>query len=593
MSDIEEIKSRLNIADIIGRRIPLKKAGRNFKALCPFHSEKTPSFIVSPERQIFHCFGCGAGGSIFDFVMAYDRVDFAEALQDLADLAGVKLTPRTFAAPQDKLKQRLLEVNHLASEFYHYLLTQHQLGHACRAYLKGRGISDKSVKTFALGYSPNSWDGLLKFLRKKGYEEELMEKAGLVVRGPGGSFYDLFRGRVMFTLKNHRGDIVGFSGRILDEEVHPEQSRGAKYINSPETPVYVKSNILYGLDVTRSNIQKENEAVVVEGEFDVISSFQAGIGNVVAIKGSALTEGHVRLLRRYTEKLTLALDSDVAGDAAARRGIEIADSVGLDIKVAVLSQGKDPDEAARENPGLLKKTLKEAVPVYDYFIASAVARYGTTTAFGKKKIGEELLPVLTKIENPIVQGHYVKKLARTLEVEEETIAEGLRRVSRALLRHPREEVTLPKEESPVSRQEKLETYLLALILQGHRHQEWLAQLKDKVQFSDFSLRAVAQILSRLEEFLAKNKAAFSAKDFADTLPKELAAIFDHAYLWDTSPFIEDEDEVYRQWQKALWELQRLLLRRQIKSLTERADQEERQKELKELTDKLKSLEKSS
>ncbi|MEK7587577.1 MAG: DNA primase [Patescibacteria group bacterium] len=384
------------------------------------HSYVTSGFAVA---------NCGKGGDIFTFVMEYDHVDFPEALDELASQAGVTLTRTIADTPQAKTKEKILEVNHLASEFYHYLLTKHALGEHAREYLKNREVSDKSIKTFTLGYSPNSWDGLLKFLKKKGYEEELLEQAGLVIRrqrvnaSERQGYYDRFRGRVMFTLKDHRGHVVGFAGRVLNPD-----EKEAKYINTPETPVYIKGNVLYGLDVTKAAIQKENEAVVMEGELDVISSFQAGIGNVVAIKGSALTEGHVHLLRRFSESVTFALDSDLAGDAAARRGIELADKAGLDLKVVILPSGKDPDEAARESPALLKKAVKDAIPVYDYFLSSALKRHDAATAFGKKKISAELLPIFAGIDNAIVQGHYVKKLAKLLDTNEETLSDGMRKI---------------------------------------------------------------------------------------------------------------------------------------------------------------------
>lgn len=405
MSDIDEVKSRLNIIDVVGQRVKLKRVGKNFKGLCPFHTEKTPSFIVSPDRQSWHCFGCGKGGSVIDFVMEYEHLEFSEALEELADRVGVKLERHDSDTPEAKRKRQLFEVNHLASEYYHYLLTKHALGARGRDYLKERGVSDKAITTFTLGYSPNSWDALHSYLRKKGYDDRILNEAGLVIASQKGG-YDRFRGRVMFTLKDHRGNVVGFSGRLLDPE-----AKEAKYINTSETPVYSKSNVLYGLDITKGAIQKANEAVIMEGEFDVISSFQEGITNVVAIKGSALTEGHIHLLRRYAEQLTFALDSDIAGDAASRRGIELAEKAGLHLKVVKLPIGKDPHDALRENPVLVKKAILQALPVYDYLIDSAKERFDTASAWGKKKAAEELVPFFSRIENAIVQAHYVKKLA--------------------------------------------------------------------------------------------------------------------------------------------------------------------------------------
>lgn len=599
MSDVDEIKSRLNIVDIVSERVPLKKAGRNLKALCPFHNEKTPSFIVSPERQTFHCFGCGKGGSVIDFVMEYDHVDFLEALETLAEKAGVKLEHRPTDTPQAKLKEKLYQVNHLASEFYHYLLTKHRLGETARMYLKGRGVSDKSVATFTLGYSPNSWDGLLRFLRKKGYDEQLLETAGLVLRSGEGreksqTYYDRFRGRVMFTLKDHRGNVVGFAGRVLDPSV-----KEAKYINTSETPVYVKSNVLYGLDVTKAAIQKEQEAIVMEGELDVISSFQAGIGNVVAIKGSAITEGHVHLLRRFSERLIFALDSDMAGDAAARRGIEIADRAGFDMRVAAIPEGKDPDEAARSHPAALKKALKEALPIYDYFLSSVTTRFDKATAFGKKKISEELLPIIAKIENPIVQGHYVRKLADTLSVNEETVTDGLRRSQQAI----RSGMAIKEKTTPdqpgTRRDQKLELYILALLLQG-KTAELFEDLAETIRPVDFEEMAVRRILEALATYAGRHK-IFLVKDFADRLPHELLPTFDEAFLWDISDFAEDENRFIREWNFAVRELRRLVLKRTIARLTQKLRDKEHsekerdslQEELKDLTHSLQALEKAS
>lgn len=597
MSDVEEIKSRLNIVDIVGKRVALKKAGRNFKGLCPFHNEKTPSFIVSPDRQTFHCFGCAKGGDIFTFVMEYDHVDFSEAVEELASQAGVTLTRIMADTPQGKIKDKILEVNHLASEYYHYILTKHALGEHARQYLKNRDISEKSVKTFTLGYSPNSWDGLLRFLKKKGYEEELLESAGLVIRRQRVSaavhqgWYDRFRGRVMFTLKDHRGHVIGFAGRVLEPD-----EKEAKYINTPETPVYIKGNALYGLDVTKVAIQKENEAVVMEGELDVISSFQAGIGNVVAIKGSALTEGHVHLIRRFAEGVTFALDSDLAGDAAARRGIEIADKAGLDLKVVILPLGKDPDEAARESPALLKKAVKDAIPVYDYFFSSSLKRNDPATAFGKKKISVELLPVFAKIDNTIVQGHYVKKLAKLLETSEETLMDAMRKMTKS------SGFSGGVEERPdtgvKTRQDKLEVYLLALILQG-KAQELLPEFTSHINISDISQPAVATILTHLSDFLKTH--IFEISAFAQALPKELLPTLDEAFLWDIGDITEHVDRMAHEWTEAIRSLELAVTVAKILEIgrklqkSDLSDEETKNlhDELRVWTDRRKRLEKSA
>lgn len=600
MTDAELVKSKLNIVDIIGERVTVKKTGRNFKALCPFHTEKTPSFIISPDRQVYHCFGCGKGGSAIDFVMEYEHVDFLEALETLADRAGVTLTKRTSDSPEYAVKQKLFDLNRLVSEYYHYILTKHDLGQRALSYLKNRGISTKSITTFVLGYSPNNWEALLRFLRKKKYDEGLIEQSGLAVRGSRG-LYDRFRGRIMFTLKDHRGNVVGFAGRVLDPAV-----KDAKYINTPETAVYNKSTILYGLDVTKDAITKANEAIVMEGEIDVISSFQAGISNVVAIKGSALTDGHVSLLKRFTERLIFALDSDVAGDAAARRGIDIAEHAGLDMKVADMPVGKDPDEAVRENPAGLKKACKQAVPVYDYFIASAVKRFDAASSFGKRKISDEILPILSRIENSIVQGHYIKKLSKALDVTEETVVEGIRSVKSPLVgtlsRKEKEEGKAQERTS----HEQLEVYILGLVLQG-KTKDLMKEFFEYVPLADLRHTSVRRIFEYLSSY-CEGHPAFDIQQFAHEAPKELHPTLDEAYLWDISALLADEEKFTREWIKIFKELRKGILRNKIRVITDkiralgtewekkdaRANKEEGnlQKQLVELTKDLKVLEKS-
>jgi DNA primase len=420
MTELEQIKERVSVVDLISESVTLKKAGRNFKGLCPFHNERTPSFVVSPERNIWHCFGCGKGGDIFTFLMELEHLEFSEALKILAERAGVKLESRMPSTPQSQLKDRLIEIHHLAEEFYHFILTKHVLGERARLYLKERGVTDAVLATFKLGFAPSSWDNLARFLLKKGYTQKELELSGVVIRGNHG-IYDRFRARIMFPLKDHRGITIAFSGRVLSPT-----EKEAKYINSPETPLYIKGNTFFGLSVTKEAIRKAGSAIVVEGEFDVISSFQVGVAHVVAVKGSALTEAQIRLIKRFTDKILLALDRDVAGDSAARRGIEIADRAGLEVRVIEVPTGKDPDEAARSSPGLWKKAVGESQPYFDFLIASAFERFKNGDVYSKKKIGDELLPVLTRMENTIVQAHYVKVLAVQLSLSEVKIIEALK-----------------------------------------------------------------------------------------------------------------------------------------------------------------------
>ena len=431
------------------------------------------------------------------------------------------------------------------------------------------------------------------FLRKKGYDDTILETAGLVIRGSRG-FYDRFRGRVIFTLKDHRGNVVGFSGRVLDPA-----AKEAKYINTSETPVYVKGRVLYALDVTKDAIQKANEAILMEGELDVISSFQEGISNVVAIKGSAVTEDHARLLRRFAERLVFALDSDLAGDAAARRGIEIAERIGFDMRVARMPSGKDPDEAARENSVQLKKALKDAEPMYDYFWFSALSRFDGASSFGKRKISDEFLPVLLKIDNPIVQGHYIRKLAVSLGLSEETIQDGLTKHRASLGAPLRDKLPRDTEKQTLTRLEKAEVYLAALILQG-KTKELLATYVEAIPISDLAYLPVRRIMEYLERFM-KEHGTFSARDFAESLPGELSPTFDEAFLWDISDFLEDKERFVREWDKAVREVKRAHIRFETEEISRRLrdahvtsdEHDALQQKLKAFTEQLATLEKSA
>lgn len=578
MDELDQIRSKINIVDFINEYVPLKKAGRNFRANCPFHSEKTPSFIVSPERQIWHCFGaCGEGGDIFRFLMKWDNLEFPEALRILAKRAGVPLKEYV-SSDASRLTEKLYQVNHLASEFYHYLLLHHPSGKRALDYVLGRGISKKSIELFKLGWAPNLWEGVSQFLvKKKGYKMADLDQAGLLVKTEKG-WYDRFRGRLIFTLKNHRGEVVGFAGRTLDP-----QTKEAKYINTPETPLYVKGNILYGLDLTREAIKKDNSVIIVEGEIDLIQVYQAGSQNVVAIKGSALTEGQVNLIKRYSENIALALDTDLAGDAAARRGIEIADQAGLNIRVVQLEQGKDPDECLRQGPKLWFTALKKAVPFYDFLIDSAFSRHENETAEGAKKIGQELLPALAKITNAIVRAHYVKKLAQRLAVAEEVILEEMAKAEKG-----REEKTLVgKPRGKTSREETIEEYLLGLVLQSPdpwQTMNYFTSLLDQDDSSKYFLTpALKKIFVSLKDFLTRQGKKFQIRDFVKIQPKELVETIDRLYLRDLGEILTKEQFLKLEVAKIAQEMKILTFKRKLKNLSQKIRQTQSEEEISQLT----------
>ncbi len=416
MSQIQQVKEATNIIEIITERVPLTRSGVNFRANCPFHSEKSPSFFVSEQLQRYRCFGCGASGDVIGFLEEYDRMTFAEALKYLAERVGITLQDFQRSSADDE-RDRLLEILNLSKEYFHYLLTEHSAGEKARAYLKQRHVSGQSVKIFQVGYAMPGWDGLVKYLHgKKKYSLVDIEKAGLAIQGKGGRYYDRFRDRVMFPLKNHRGQVLGFSGRTLSPD-----EKEAKYINSPETMLYHKSEMLFGLSELFQAIKQEKRVLVVEGEFDVISSAQAHVNAVVAIKGSALTEQQAKLLERYAEQVVLALDADEAGINATLKAIGVVAKHNLELRVIDFAAKertgqKDPDEIARETPKLWRELSSKTVSVYEFLLQAALRKYDPTTPEGKRQIIDFLSPVFGGIAHAVEQDFYLQKLSSALNV---------------------------------------------------------------------------------------------------------------------------------------------------------------------------------
>jgi len=568
MDQLEEIKSKVDIVELINSYVSLKKAGRNFRGLCPFHSEKTPSFMVSPERQIWHCFGgCNDGGDVFKFLMKVENLEFGEAVKELAKRAGVKLT-QFQPSEGEKNKQLLYEINHLAAEFYHYLLLNHPIGKKALAYILGRGIKKESLTLFKIGFAPDSWRSLKNYLViKKGYRTEDLEKAGLVSKSPNAGFFDRFRGRLMFPLKDHRGNVCGFAGRILEADV-----KEAKYVNTPETFIYHKSDLLFGLFEAKEEIKKKDQAILVEGELDMISSFQTGVKNVLAIKGTALTDNQVKLISRFTQKIILALDQDLAGDAAARRGIEIAENEGLMIRVADLEGGKDPDEIAQKNPGGWKEAIKKAQPVYDYLLDSVFKRFDGTTIEGKRKISQEMVLVLAKINNEIVRDHYVRELSARLKVSEEAVGKEINKIkiSQGSLEVTKATPQQAEADNDKPSREILEEYFLSLVFQsGH----WEALKKKKIT-DLFQTHRFLKILEILGDYLKSYKTNNSER-LAKMIGPELVETFNKFYLIDLGNLIEDEAK-YKQ---------------ELAKITSRLEKIDLVEKLTEISGKIKALEK--
>lgn len=577
---VEEVKKRIDIVDFIGSFITLKKAGRNFKALCPFHQEKTPSFIVSPDRQIWHCFGaCNEGGDLIKFLMKWENITFYEALKELAQKTGVTLKKISFEDKVWKKKERFINMNLLAAEFFSYILKNQKYGQKAFDYLKSRQIKEPTIKAFQLGYAPNSWDSLKNFLKKKKFTEEEMFENGLLVKNENGNYYDRFRGRLIFPIKDSRGLIVGFSGRILDND-----KKEAKYINSPETPIYHKRETLFGINLAKETIKKENNVYLVEGEFDVISPYQYGFTNFVAIKGTALTNEQLLLLKRYTDRITLMLDMDEAGIESTKRSIEEAERLEFDIRVVSLASGKDPDEAVRLDLKNFKKQIKKPIPVYDFLIDVAKKKYPEDTSFDKKKIADFVLPFIEKILNPIIRSYYVKKLATVLNVTQESIEMMLKIIKK---NKKQQEITKLKFSQKTTKQDReliLEKYLLSYIFQSDNPFLLAEQVFNFLNCDDFqqpSYKKIVEIF--LEEKNNKNK--LDLNQFISKLSQELRAVFDELYLFASV----EESLTNKDFKKLLTEIKKNSLKRQIKKLLEGDDNNK--EKLLELNKKLKEVEK--
>lgn len=420
---LDQIQDRCDIVELINSYIPLKRTGRNFKALCPFHHEKTPSFVVSPDKQIYHCFGCGAGGGVFNFLMKYERMEFMEAVKTLAQKCGVELPRRELGSPEKRSDtSKIYSANELAAHFYHQSLVKAEHGRGARNYLKRRAVKDEIVGSLKLGYAPQSWDGLLSHARTKGAHHGILKKAGLVLAGKEGRYYDRFRNRLIFPIFNIKGSVVGFGGRVLDESQ-------PKYINSPETEVYSKGRHLYGLNFAVEYLKDKDSCVIVEGYLDFLTPYQSGIRNIVASLGTALTPEQIRLLKRYTKNVTMIFDADQAGESAALRGLDLLVEEGLNVQIVSLPEGYDPDNFVREKGagGLLEK-IHQARNLFDYKLGLLLIKYDTATLEDKAKIAAEMLPTIARVPNAVLKSEYIKKLAESLKLKEDALWTELKKV---------------------------------------------------------------------------------------------------------------------------------------------------------------------
>ncbi|PIR57715.1 MAG: DNA primase [Parcubacteria group bacterium CG10_big_fil_rev_8_21_14_0_10_38_31] len=465
-SNVDQIKSRLSITDLVGSYIKLYKAGANFKAVCPFHNEKTPSFFVSPIRESWHCFGCNRGGDIFSFMMEIEGVDFSEALKILALRAGVELKRDD---PRERNEKDILtKVTESAVSFYQGKLKEED---NARAYLKERGLNDDSIKNFHIGFAPTGWRNLYDFLKSKNFSDTDMEKAGMVIKSPKG-YYDRFRSRIMFPIFGSMGQPVGFSGRIFGEESHSE-STGAKYINSPQTPLFDKSKILYGFDKAKNTIRQENTCVLVEGQMDLLMSQQTSITNTVATSGTALTEEHLKIIKRLADNLILSFDTDEAGLSASERAVGMALAMGFDVKIADIKE-KDPADLIKKSPEEWEEAIAKAKPFITFYLDKIISKFKDIKD-ARKEVEKKIIPLLSKIKSEIERSHYVSETAKAIRLPEEPVVAELKKLlknnkTEHFTSHPQissqNQVKIQK-----SRKQSIEDRLLGLILWQRKNTE--------------------------------------------------------------------------------------------------------------------------
>ncbi len=419
---IEEIRISNDIISVVGEYIQLKRKGKGFFGLCPFHSEKTPSFHVDPVKQLYYCFGCGNGGSVIQFVMGVENLDYIEAVKFLADKAGILLPEGEDEKYKEiaRKKKQILKINVEAARFFYEQIEDEKNSFA-REYLASRGIKIRTVRKFGIGYSLKDWDALYKHLKAKGYDDDILLESGLVLKNKSGGYYDRFRGRIIFPIFDLRGNVLGFGGRVLDNSE-------PKYMNSPETMVYNKRKHLYGLNFAKNSSHKR--IIVVEGYMDVISLFQFGIINTVASLGTALTESQGRLLKKYTEEIIISFDADTAGKAATIRGLDILDSIGCNVKVLEMPEGEDPDEFVKKyGADAFNSLINKSLSLVEYKIKALKSEIDTNNTEGKIIFLNKTADVLSKLDNDIEREMYIKKIAKEYEISQESIyAEVLKRI---------------------------------------------------------------------------------------------------------------------------------------------------------------------
>ena len=502
---IDEIRQRTDLIALVGEYLKLERRGKNMVGLCPFHNEKTPSFTVSPDKQLYHCFGCGASGNAFTLIMELEKMTFPEAARFLGQRAQVKIPERREEpTAKERLQEKIYNINQVAARYYAHCLKNTAEGKRAYTYLRNRGISDEAIELFMLGYAPAGWTGFFNFARKKGASPELMLKAGLISPGRENSFYDRFRNRLIFPIFNAGGKVAGFGGRSLAIG----EKEGPKYLNSPQSPVFDKSAILYGLNLARDEIRRRKQVVVMEGYTDVIAAHQAGIKNAVASLGTSLTEEQSRLLRYQADTVITAYDSDSAGEAATWRGLAILQSTGCLVQIAEMPEGSDPDSYIRKfGSDAFVGLIEKASPLIDYRLQQLKKRYDLSTDQGRVSYTKEILPLLNTAVDRVEQDYYLKRAAEEIGVDESALRSELkrRRKDKSYLPEEIQENNLDADQIIISPAEKI---LLALMIQSKEIAEKGRKLIESDYYSDPRVENIFKEiwnLSAVEEVFTADK----------------------------------------------------------------------------------------
>ena len=588
ISPVEQIKQKLDIIEVIGEYIRLAKAGRNYKARCPFHSERTPSFTVSQERQIWHCFGCGLGGDIFAFVKQIEGVEFPDALRILARKAGVVLKRQD---PQvQSQKKRLYDVCELAAKFYSVQLEKSISGKPAQKYLLERGLQPQTIRTWRLGWAPDDWQALSDFLKKRGYKEQEILQSGLVVQkdpstgsGYSSEYHDRFRSRIMFPIFDTQGQVVGFAGRIFGKE----DADVGKYINTPQTPLYDKSFILYGLNFAKLELRQKNSCIFVEGNLDVIMSHQAGTINTVASSGTALTEEHLKIIKRYTDNLIFAFDTDTAGVAATQRSIDMALKQDFIVKIAILGE-KDPADLIKKGPAQWLQAIERAQSVMDFYFASTFAKFNSQTLEGRREIKKVMLPAMKSIASKTEQSEWIKELARRLRADEKDLVIDLQKIKTAQVTdwHTKENVADSVDRAK-SRQEGLEERFLGLCLNNPQHFSNVAGIAQQ----DFKNEKLGQIFYELKKLIEQSETKDPFGHLQKSLSTELKMQAEYLSL-KIQQQPSEETETFSEMENCVKELKLIKIRQKLTALSYEIEQTQKKGtkiQLKQLLEKFSQL----